>query len=313
MKVFITGASGLLGRQIVLRALARGHQVIAQYNQNKPIFSEVDGLRLLQMDLSEFEALDRLLLEEFPDVIINAAAISNPAGVDQDPRLAEQINVELPKRLAQLSFHTSARFYHYSTDMVFDGLSEEAYFITDQPRPSNLYAEQKLAAEKEVLRAAAELSCVIRIPILLGDSQGGARSVHEKIFSCLSKSEEVKLFTDEIRQPTTAENVAYLTIELAERDKLTGIFHWAGADSLSRYEMGKRILEHFGLPESLLSAVSKTDDPAFANRPSSLRLDCATLVSKVRAPQIKFSEQLEELTMPRALQAWYREERLKKA
>ena len=309
MKIVVTGSSGLLGGAIVERALARGHEVIALYGKNAPRFPVDKKLTFRSFDLADFSSLDRLLLEQFPEVIINAAAISNPTGVDADPVLSEKINVALPERLAQLAFHVGGRFFHFSTDMVFNGLRKEPYFITDEPSPSNRYGEQKVSAERAVLRAAAEHSTILRIPILTGNSLGGARSVHEKILHALADGETPRLFTDELRQPTSAENVAQLVVELIERDPLTGIFHWVGKENISRYEMGRAILEHFGLPESLIALVQKSDDPAFANRPSSLLLNCQVLEGKVRTPRLSFAEQLSSLRVPQPLQSWYHKKR----
>ena len=80
----------------------------------------------------------------WPDVIVNCAAISNPTSVEADAKLAEKINVALPRLLAQLSTHLGARLLHVSTDMVFDGQSEQPYRSTDMPAPTNLYGQTKL-------------------------------------------------------------------------------------------------------------------------------------------------------------------------
>ena len=74
-----------------------------------------------------------LCLEVWPDVIVNCAALSNPATVDAHPQRAEKINVALPRQLAQLATHLGARFLHISTDMVFDGHAAKPYRSTGMP------------------------------------------------------------------------------------------------------------------------------------------------------------------------------------
>ena len=71
MKIVITGASGLVGHATVNAALNRGHEVIAFYHSRKPNFPE--SVRLQQMDLSMIEGIVPILLQEFPEAIINAA------------------------------------------------------------------------------------------------------------------------------------------------------------------------------------------------------------------------------------------------
>ena len=174
MKILLTGSSGLLGHAYALAAVRRGHTVTALYNQNQPI---ADGLaRTIQLDASEPEELTKIAIELWPDAIVNCAAISNATSVEADAMRAEKINVALPRLLAQLSTHLGARLLHVSTDMVFDGQSEQPYRSTDMPAPTNLYGQTKLMAEREVLEHNPEDPVVLRIPILMGNSPGGQRS-----------------------------------------------------------------------------------------------------------------------------------------
>jgi len=294
MKILLTGASGLLGSAYADAAARRGHEVTALYHTREP---DIPGLsRKLSLPDTELEALTSLCLESWPEAIVNCAALSSPAAVETEPKLAEKINVALPRHLAQIATHLGARFIHISTDMVFDGRSEAPYRSTDMPAPTDLYGQTKLLAEREVLEHNPEDPVVLRIPILMGNSPSGARSVHEKLLAAIDRGERPRLFTDEIRQPCSAANVAEAMLELTERRDLHGLFHWAGADRLSRYEMGVRILEHFGLPKDAVEPVNKSDDPDFANRPADLTFHLEPLVHKLKTRPATFREQLGELT-----------------
>ena len=234
MKILLTGSSGLLGHAYAQAAVRRGHTVTALYNQNRPI---ADGLaRTIQLDASEPEELTKITIELWPDAIVNCAAISNVTKVEADAMRAEKINVALPRLLAQLSTHLGARLLHVSTDMVFDGQSEQPYRSTDMPAPTNLYGQTKLMAEREVLEHNPEDPVVLRIPILMGNSPVGQRSLHEKLIATIQAGKKPKLFCDEIRQPCSASNVAEVLLELTERRDLHGLFHWAGSETLSRFE-----------------------------------------------------------------------------
>ena len=301
MKILLTGASGLLGHAYAQAAVRRGHHVTALYNQNSP---SANGLaRTIQLDAASPESLTNIALELWPDAIVNCAAISNPADADADPKLAEKVNVALPRLLAQLSTHLGARLLHVSTDMVFDGQSEQAYRSTDMPCPTNLYGQTKLMAEREVLEHNPEDPVVLRIPILMGNSPGGQRSVHEKLIAAIQAGKRPKLFCDEIRQPCAATNVAEVLLELSERRDLHGLFHWAGSETLSRFEMGQRILKHFGLPLDAIESACQGDDPAHTGRPAKLTFNLHPIVSKLKTKPVDFEAQLEELTRVEPLNA----------
>ena len=297
MKILLTGSSGLLGHAYALAAVRRGHTVTALYNQNRPI---ADGLaRTIQLDASEPEELTKIAIELWPDAIVNCAAISNATSVEADAMRAEKINVALPRLLAQLSTHLGARLLHVSTDMVFDGQSEQPYRSTDMPAPTNLYGQTKLMAEREVLEHNPEDPVVLRIPILMGNSPGGRRSLHEKLIAAIQAGKKPKLFCDEIRQPCSASNVAEVLLELTERRDLHGLFHWAGSETLSRFEIGQRILKHFGLPLDAIESVCRDDD----SRPARLTFNLNPIVSKLKTKPIDFEAQLDELTRIEPLNA----------
>ena len=297
MKILLTGSSGLLGHAYAQAAVRRGHTVTALYNQNRPI---ADGLaRTIQLDASEPEELTKIAIELWPDAIVNCAAISNATSVEADAMRAEKINVALPRLLAQLSTHLGARLLHVSTDMVFDGQSEQPYRSTDMPAPTNLYGQTKLMAEREVLEHNPEDPVVLRIPILMGNSPGGRRSLHEKLIAAIQAGKKPKLFCDEMRQPCSASNVAEVLLELTERRDLHGLFHWAGSETLSRFEIGQRILKHFGLPLDAIESVCRDDD----SRPARLTFNLNPIVSKLKTKPIDFAAQLDELTRIEPLNA----------
>ena len=304
MKVFITGAAGFLGRETVFSALRRGFDVTAVLHEAEPIFPP--QVRRLKTNLENTDALEAQILQEFPDAIINCAAVTSIADATADPARAERINVALPRRLAMLANHISGRFVHVSTDMVFDG-DKGNYEHTDMPLPRNLYAQTKLMGEREVLKYGKSSASVIRTTLISGNSFPGNRSLHERLFADWAAGKQTALFGEEIRQPVSVSNLADVLVELCERPHLSGVYHWAGGEALSRYEIGVRIAKHFGLPtEQLVKKISYADVPgAEATRPRDLSFILHPLPGKLKTRVQVFDELLSEMRVPARFAAWY--------
>lgn len=302
MKVFVFGSSGLMGAACVRALTRRGHAVHAFYGKNEPDYATAASVRAI--DLTDREAVERLVLEEWPDAVVNAAAVSNPADVEADLQAAQQLNVDFPAQLALLTRHLGSRFIHFSTDMVFDGQSGN-YRSTDPPRPLQAYGRLKLDAEEKVLANNPFDPVVLRITLVNGNSPSGQRSVHERLLNAIAEGERPRLFTDEVRQPCSADNVAEVARELVERRDLSGIFHWAGSEPVSRYQLGQAILKRFGLKEDRIEATElpKGGKP----RPKDLTLELRPLAGKLRTTPASLEEQMDELQPPAALYRWLRQ------
>lgn len=305
MRLVVIGASGLLGREVVRAAVRRGHKVLALGSSRSP--SVPPGVESGRLAAGDLAAAERLLLDRFPEGVINAAALSDVGACERDPALARHANAELPERLAQLAHHVGARFIHLSTDMVFDGRAGP-YRSTDSPAPLNVYARTKLAGEEAVMAAGRHGACVLRSTPILGNTPGGDRTPHERLFLDWKAGKAARLFAEEIRQPVSAPNLAEVCVELAERGNLSGIFHWGGRDAVTRLELGERIARRFGLdPSVLVKAVSHADIPGLPPRPRDLRLELHPLAGKLRTQPQGLDEILGDLEVPRGCEAWWRE------
>ena len=245
MKVFLTGASGLVGSAVAMAAARAGHSVTGIVGRFP---GEITGLsQRVTLDLTDAAAVARTVLHEAPDAILNCAAISEPAVCEENPSLSNTLNVDLPITLARVAEQLGARFLHISSEQVFDGQQTSPYGILDPTRPINLYGRQKVESERGVL---GETSCaIVRAPLLMGTSPGGRRALHERLFADWAARKTAKLYSDEFRQPCTADNLANVLVELIDRPGDCGIFHWAGNELVSRYELGCRLRAHFNLDE----------------------------------------------------------------
>ncbi len=306
MNLFLTGASGLVGAAVASAAARRGHRVIGVVGGYA---GEIPGLaKKIALELADETALHAAVLDAFPDAIVNCAAVSVPEACDADPARAQVLNVALPAALARLAHHVSARFIHLSSEQVFDGSRTAPYAAGDPTSPINLYGRQKLESERAVHAVAADFAVTIRAPLLMGDSLGGKRSVHERLLADWAAGKTPKLYTDELRQPCTAENLAEVIVELCEWRDVRGVFHWGGAELLSRHALGLRIREHFKLAEQQapLAAITRAETPEAAKkRQPCLALDLALLAGKLKTRPQTIAEQLDGLKVPPPVRDWY--------
>jgi dTDP-4-dehydrorhamnose reductase len=274
-KILLTGASGLVGGTLAEVAARAGHVVTGVVGRWTGVLA---GLaKQVALDLRDEAGLRALVETTRPDVIVNSAAVSEPAQCEAQPELAWQLNVGLPENLARLAMTSEIRLIHLSTEQVFDG-ARAPYAFGDVRRAINRYAQQKLEAEDRVLAASSGRAVVLRLPLLMGNSPGGRRSVHERLLRDWAEGRTARLFTDEIRQVCMADNLAAVLLELCASGAPAGVLHWAGAQPVSRYELGRAIAARFGLPaEKLIVATQLAGTPLAATRQHDLSMDLRPL------------------------------------
>jgi dTDP-4-dehydrorhamnose reductase len=305
MKILLTGASGLVGSAFAEAAHRHGHSVVGLVGKSE---LEIPGLaERRSVDLTTSEGVSAVALEISPDAIVNCAAVAEPSACDADPARAEALNVALPETLARLAHHLSARLVHLSSEQVYDG-KRAPYAVNARVNPLNLYGRQKVESERRVHAAAAAFAVTLRAPLLVGNSLGGARSLHERLFADWAAGRTPRLFRDEIRQTCTAGNLADVMLELCERPEQLGVFHWAGAEPLSRVELARRIRSHFKLSETAapIVEIGRSDEPqAAAKRPADLSLDLKPLAGIMKTPIETFAAQLDQMVVPPPCREWY--------
>ena len=224
---WITGANGLIGNYII---------------QIAPRFAPRWCMRALtrgQFDLLDFETVKREFKKNQPRLVIHCAAISTIAEAQKNPALARRVNVEVTKLLAELA--AEVQFIFFSTDVVFDGRGGN-YAETDPVNPLHFYGETKVSAEQIILKNPKHT--VVRLSINGGVSRPGNRGFNEQLRLALRNPAGMKLFTDEFRCPIFAGETARAIWELAEKN-CAGIFHVAGAEKLSRWQIGQLLVRRW--------------------------------------------------------------------
>ncbi|HRI15959.1 MAG TPA: SDR family oxidoreductase [Verrucomicrobiota bacterium] len=272
--IWITGAGGLIGNELVPLTRARfpGARVI--------------GLTRAMLDLADARTVRDRFAAERPNLILHCAAISRSPVCQAQPDLARQINVGVTRLLAELS--DAATLVLFSTDLVFDG-RRGGYTERDEPNPLMVYAETKVDAERIVLTNPRHL--VVRTSLNYGHSLTGDRSFNEEILQAWRAGRTLRLFTDEFRAPLAAVETARAVLDLVAASA-TGLFHVAGRERLSRFQIGELLAARHPEVHPKLEPAS-TKEFAGAPRPPDVTLNCAKAEAILRRPLPAFSEWLQ--------------------
>ena len=266
-RILITGASGLLGLNLALEA-ARDHTVFGLVNSQRLM---TDAFNVIQGDLLAPGAVQRILDETRPDWVIHCAALANVDACESDPLQAQQLNTEIPRKLAHDVARSGARLLHVSTDAVFDGQRGD-YREGDVPNPLSVYARTKLEAERAVAEVNPQ-ALVARVN-LFGWSLSGKRSLAEFFFNNLHAGKPVMGFTDVYFCPLLANDLAHILVNML-KEKLTGLYHVVSSECLNKYEFGVRLAQKFGLDATLIipSSVEQSGLKAARSPRLTLRTD----------------------------------------
>jgi len=277
MRILVTGASGLLGLNLALRAARDGHLVIGTVKDH---VLRTDAFQTVQNDLLVPGAVEGLIDQTQPDWVIHCAAMANVDACEADPEQARKVNSELPARLAAYVARGGARLVHISTDAVFDG-QRGGYSEEDAPNPLGVYARTKLEGERGV--AEANPQAIIARANLFGWSLSGRRSLGEFFFYNLSAGKRVKGFTDVFFCPILANDIAPILLRMLEK-RLNGLYHVVSRECVSKYEFGVRLARRFGLDEGLITPASVAEAGLKAARSPNLTLRTDKLAAALGKP-----------------------------
>jgi dTDP-4-dehydrorhamnose reductase len=264
MKVLVTGTSGLLGNKIV--GMARKYKVYPTH-ATRPIFP--DSIR---MDITNESEVRRVFSQVKPDVVIHTAAETNVDRCENEKAHAWKINVDGTRILAEACSRGKARIVYISTDYVFDG-EKGLYAEEDKPNPVNHYGITKLMGERHA-EELCESSAILRTSVLYG-THPDKPNFAKWVVATLTQGKSVTVVKDHYNSPTLADNLAEVVMETVKRS-LEGLYHAAGSERISRYNLALKIAETFKLDTSLIKPIEMSELKAWtAKRPkdSSLRVD----------------------------------------
>lgn len=256
MKVLITGANGFLGQHLIDLLIRTTNWTILATGRGVCRLSFESGSRYRYdtLDLTDGWAVHQYLQKHRPDVVVHAAAMTQPDPCELDQPACWLNNVTATRFLLDAAAVIGSRFIHLSTDFVFDGQSGP-YRETDPTGPVNYYGSSKLAAEKAVLESEMN-TCIIRTVLVYGPMIFGTRSnVVSWVVQNLRNHQAIRVVGDQIRTPTFVKDLAQ-GVYLAMLHQAEGIYHVSGKDVLTPYDMAVATAAYFNLDAGLITRVS---------------------------------------------------------
>src|SRR3989339_42451 len=254
-KVLITGASGLLGANII-KNLPENWQTVGVVNKHK---INPPNERASIKECGPFNA------------VIHTAALTNVDQCEEDKDLAYKLNVKLTEEIVFNCAVNNIFLLHISTDHIFDG-KDGNYDEDSEPAPINYYAETKLLAEEKVKIGGAKYA-IIRTNFF-GYNVQNKNDLAGWIVKSLRGKMPVRLFKDVFFSPILVDYLIDFIVEIVE-EKKEGLFNIAAGDSCSKYDFGMKLAEALDLDKSLISSISVEESGLKVKRPKNMTLDTA--------------------------------------
>lgn len=240
-RVLVTGADGLLGRQIF-------HSFSDVY--------DVMPTDLNECDVTRPEECMGIIGRFRPDVVVHCAAYTAVDRAEREEEVAFRINAGGTRNVALACRRHRALLVTFGTDYVFDGTSDRPYEEDDPTGPLSAYGRSKLAAEDAVHELAPEF-LLLRTQWLFGPH---GRNFASSILDRARKGEDLRVVSDQRGSPTYSLDLAEAVKQLLEA-RARGVYHFSNEGETTFFEYAAFLLSHAGMGRAPLVPVSTKDLP----------------------------------------------------
>lgn len=256
--ILLFGANGQLGSKLKSLLSSRG---------------VVRALTESDLDLRDLRKLRALVLQEKPDLIVNAAAYTAVDAAETDADNAYLVNREAPRVMAQAAVECSALFVHYSTDYVFDGTARAPYTEDSPTQPLGVYGASKLAGEQAVATSGGAV-LILRTAWLYSNR---GRNFLNTMLRLAAERDELRVVNDQFGCPTYADVVAEASLQVLDglfdnrtfRRERCGLYHLSCGGETTWWNFAQRIIELSDLGERVrVLPIGTADYPTAARRPA---------------------------------------------
>ncbi len=281
MKVFVTGVAGQLGHDVMNELAKQGHVGVGTDLQ-ETYSGEQDGTYVttaeyVQLDITDKEAVTRVIAEVNPDVIVHCAAwTAVDLAEDEDKQeKVRAINVGGTQNIADAAKEIDAKMVYISTDYVFNGQGEEPWDPDCKDyAPINVYGQTKLDGELAVANTL-EKYFIVRIAWVFGTN---GKNFIKTMLTVGKTHDRVTVVCDQIGTPTYTFDLARLLVDMIATDKY-GYYHATNEGGyISWYDFTKEIYKQAGYTTEVAPVTTAEYGLSKAARPFNTRLDRSKLV-----------------------------------
>lgn len=290
MKVFVTGVAGQLGHDVMNELQSRGYEGIG--TDIAPEYSGIQDhtavtqMPYVQMDITDKEAVEKIITDLNPDVVVHCAAWTAVDMAEDDDKVEKvrAINAGGTDNIAKVCKKIGAKMVYLSTDYVFDGQGEKPWEPDCKDyKPLNIYGQTKLEGELAVSNQL-EKYFIVRIAWVFGVN---GKNFIKTMLNVGKNHDTVRVVNDQIGTPTYTFDLARLLVDMAESEKY-GYYHATNEGGyISWYDFTKEIfrqavaLGHTEYDENHVTVFPVTTAEygmSKAARPFNSRLDKSKLV-----------------------------------
>lgn len=280
MNILLLGADGQVGQEL---------------NQTLQPLGVTVAWGRQQLDLTQLDSIQPAIIEQSPDIIVNAAAYTAVDRAESEPELAYTINGKAPGKIARAATELGAPLIHISTDYVFAGDASTPYQPTSDPGPLGEYGRSKLAGE-EAIRAHCDRHCIVRTAWVYGAK--GAGNFVKTMLRLGRERTELRVVADQVGSPTWSVDLAQaiasslpLLQDPSSEARLSGntsmqsypygTYHYTNSGVASWYDFAVAIFEEAAQLSDLaieqVTPITTADYPTPARRPHYSVLDTSTM------------------------------------
>lgn len=264
-KIVVAGARGLLGQKTM--------EIFRRESEYELIPCEIraGSEGFVELDITDRQKVMDTVGSIKPAVIINAAAFTDVDRAEIEREIAYKVNATAVGYLAEAAHIFNAKLVHISTDYIFNGRKGN-YAEDSLPDPVDYYGKTKLAGENLAKSQLSDLA-ILRTQVLYGFGEGVKKNFVLWVLEKLSKSERFSVVTDQIGNPTLADELAFAVLKVVKK-RATGVYHVSGFETMSRHEFARQIAEVFGFDASMISTTTSDKLMQKAKRPMNSSFIC---------------------------------------